>query len=78
MSEDVNERPCGPNDYPSGKDYSGPCRETAASRLQRALDDAKRRVAGLERLLKIADHLEPGSPGEELLWELVSRHSFSV
>lgn len=60
---------------PMMKDYDGPCRETAKTLLERIIMAKRREVAGLEALLKIADHLENGSAAEEMLWELAGRYS---
>lgn len=51
--------------------YSGPCRETAKTLLERKIADKRRELAGLESLLKIADKLENGSPAEETLWSML-------
>lgn len=59
-----------PREYPNGKDYNGPCRETARARLATAIKETERRLAGLRALDKLASSLEVGSPGEELLWQL--------
>jgi hypothetical protein len=50
---------------------NGPCRETAATLLQRAITRHSAKLAGLEHLLKIAEKLENGSPAEEMLWRLL-------
>lgn len=56
-----------------GKDYDGPCRETAKTMLQRRIDFLRRELLGCEQLLKVVNHFENGSPAEELIWSLLQK-----
>lgn len=46
-------------------------RELAKTILSRRVRDLKIKLAGAEHLLKIAEKLEDGSPGEAELWSLL-------
>jgi hypothetical protein len=52
------------------KDYEGPSRETALTRVERVIEDKKWQLAGLEQLKKVLEKAEVGSPLEVLLWEM--------
>ncbi len=54
--------------------HDGPCREIAATLLQRAIARHAAKLAGLQHLLKIAEKLENGSPAEEMLWNLLQNN----
>lgn len=49
-----------------------PCRETAETIIARAIEHHKRRLIGLEQLIKLARMVPPGSPCEEVLWSVLS------
>jgi hypothetical protein len=53
------------------KSYDGPCRETAQTMLARKISELRRRADGLEALQKALDAMEPGSPAEEALWDVL-------
>jgi hypothetical protein len=49
-------------------------REPLSARLARLIEVKRRELAGLEQLAKIASHIEADSPGEGLLWEMLSAY----
>lgn len=49
----------------------GPMREPAAVLLQRRIDSHKREMEKLLALKKAVDDAGPGSPMEEIVWQLV-------
>jgi hypothetical protein len=48
----------------------------AKARIGIQIEILKRQIAGLEQLQKIAEKLEDGSPGEEMLWRLTCKRIF--
>lgn len=46
-------------------------RETAVARLAQMIKTRERELAGLQALQKVMDRVEPGSPLEETIWELL-------
>ncbi len=73
MSETVDPRV---NPNPPPKDYDGPCRETAQTMIKRMLKQKMDGIAGLQELLKVVEGCEPGSPLEEVIYNMMSRNSY--
>lgn len=67
----ADESMCEAIGHPPDEDVA--CRETAYTKIERIVDALRRRLAGLEGLLKIAKQAESGSPLEECLWEMAQR-----
>jgi hypothetical protein len=62
-------------DFPRGL-HNAPTRESARTVLTRMIEYQRRKLAGLEALLKVAERAEPGSALEETLCELCCRHAW--
>ena len=51
----------------------GPCRELSKTILRDRINRLEFDLAGAKHLLSIVEHLQDGSPAEELIWTLLKR-----